>query len=199
MSRYDARERATKSTPFRFVATKETKREREIHATERLRTRLSFSSDFASPPKSFSPIEIRTRERKKERKNDEVYSSLLLSSIINSSSLYIVLMNYVKSVVSASVSLGQFYRYLVRIHHGTPRRRERRVQIPFHDDEEEVKEKREERSKTSASLNALKKGAHINVPSVSAARTNKSSFVVFEGEKGSALMVRRWFKTRSRS
>ena len=58
--------------------------------------------------------------RKKERKNDEVYSSLLLSSIINSSSLYIVLMNYVKSVVSASVSLGQFYRYLVRIHHGTP-------------------------------------------------------------------------------
>ena len=33
--------------------------------------------------------------RKKERKNDEVYSSLLLSSIINSSSLYIVLMNYV--------------------------------------------------------------------------------------------------------
>ena len=53
-------------------------------------------------------------------------------------------MNYVKSVVSASVSLGQFYRYLVRIHHGTPRRRERRVQIPFHDDEEEGKEKREE-------------------------------------------------------
>ena len=86
MSRYDARERATKSTPFRFVATKETKREREIHATERLRTRLSFSSDFASPPKSFSPIEIRTRERKKERKNDEVYSSLLLSSSITSSS-----------------------------------------------------------------------------------------------------------------
>ena len=94
MSRYDARERATKSTPFRFVATKETKREREIHATERLRTRLSFSSDFASPPKSFSPIEIRTRERKKERKNDEVYSSLLLSSSSNSSSLHIVLMNY---------------------------------------------------------------------------------------------------------
>ena len=63
-----SRERATQSTPFRFVATKETKREREIHATERLRTRLSFSSDFASPPKSFSPIdEIRTRERKKER------------------------------------------------------------------------------------------------------------------------------------
>ena len=145
MSRYDARERATKSTPFRFVATKETKREREIHATERLRTRLSFSSDFASPPKSFSPIEIRTRERKKERKNDEVYSSLLLSSIINSSSLYIVLMNYVKSVVSASVSLGQFYRYLVRIHHGTPLDAENDfVQIPLHDDDEEGKEKREE-------------------------------------------------------
>ena len=102
-------------------------------------------------------------------------------------------MNYVKSVVSASVSLGQFYRYLVRIHHGTPRRRERRVQIPFHDDEE-VKEKREE-SKTSASLNAL----NINVPSVSAARTNKSSSkLVFEGEKG-VFMVRRWFKTRSQS
>ena len=55
--------------------------------------------------------------------------------------LYIVLMNYVKSVVSASVSLGQFYRYLVRIHHGT---QNDFVQIPFHDDEEEGKEKREE-------------------------------------------------------
>ena len=74
---------------------------------------------------------------------------------------------------------------------------ERRVQIPLNDDDEEGKEKREE-SKTSASLNALKKGAHINVPSVSAARTNKSSFVVFEGEKGSALMVRRWFKMLER-
>ena len=190
-----SRERATKSTPFRFVATKETKRERDIRTTERLRKR-SFLVRFCFPAEILF-ADRNSYTRKKERKNDKVYSSLLLSSIINSSSLYIVLMNYVKSVVSASVSLGQFYRYLVRIHHGTPRRRERRVQIPFHDDEE-VKEKREE-SKTSASLNALKKGAHINVPSVSAARTNKSSFVVFEGEKGSALMVRRWFKTRSRS
>ena len=91
-----SRERATQSTmPFRFFATKATKRERDIHTNESLRTRLSFSSDFASPPKSFSPIdEIRTRERKKERKNDEVYSSLLLSSSSNSSSLHIVLMNY---------------------------------------------------------------------------------------------------------
>ena len=56
--------------------------------------------------------------------------------------LYIVLMNDVKSVVSASVSLGQFYRYLVRIHHGT---QNDFVQIPFHDEEEEEgKEKREE-------------------------------------------------------
>ena len=47
------------------------------------------------------------------------------------------------------------------------------------DEEEEGKEKRER------STQRVKKGAHINnVPSVSAARTNKSSFVVFEGEKG---------------
>ena len=113
-----SRERATKSTPFlRFVATKETKRERDIRATERLRTRLRFSSDFASPPKSFSPIdEIRTRERKKERKKER--SRYILLSFFRVV-VYIVLMNYVKSVVSASVSLGQFYRYLVRIHHGT--------------------------------------------------------------------------------
>ena len=103
-------------------------------------------------------------------------------------------MNDVKSVVFASVSLGQFYRYLVRIHHGT---QNDFVQIPFHDDEEEEgKEKREE-SKTSASLNALKKGAHINVPSVSAARTNASSKLVFEGEKG-MFMVREWFKMLAR-
>ena len=70
----------------------------------------------------------------------------------------------------------------------------RRVQIPFHDDEEEGKEKREREQNERF----FKKGAHINVPSVSAARTNKSSFVVFEGEKGSALMVREWFKMRSR-
>ena len=102
-------------------------------------------------------------------------------------------MNYVKSVVSASVSLGQFYRYLVRIHHGTPLDAENDfVQIPLHDDDEEGKEKREENTQRV-------KKEHINVPSVSAARTtNKSSFVVFEGEKGSALMVREWFKTRSK-
>ena len=104
-------------------------------------------------------------------------------------------MNDVKSVVSAmSVSLGQFYRYLVRIHHGTLLDAENDfVQIPLHDDDEEGKEKREE-SKTSASLNAL----NINAPSVSAARTNKSSLVVFEGEKG-MFMVRKWFKMRSRN
>ena len=92
------------------------------------------------------------------------------------------------SVVSASVSLGQFYRYLVRIHHGT---QNDFVQIPFHDDEE-VKEKREE-SKTSASLNAL----NINVPSVSAARTNKSSSkLVFEGEKGVFMVCKLVQKSR---
>ena len=68
---------------------------------------------------------------------------------------------------------------------------ERRVQIPLNDDDEEGKEKREENTQRV-------KKEHINVPSVSAARTNKSSFVVFEGEKGSALMVRRWFKMLER-
>jgi len=69
-------------------------------------------------------------------------------------------------------------------------RRTTRVQIPFHDDEEEEgKEKREENTQRV-------KKEHINVPSVlSAARTNKSSFVVFEGEKG-MFMVRKWFKMR---
>ena len=54
------------------------------------------------------------------------------------------------------------------------------VQIPLNDDDEEGKEKREENTQR------VKKGAHINnVPSVSAARiTNKSSLLVFEGEKG---------------
>ena len=70
-------------------------------------------------------------------------------------------------------------------------RRTTRVQIPFHDDEEEEGKEKRERS-----TQRVKKGAHINnVPSVSAARTNKSSFVVFEGEKG-VFMVRKWFKMR---
>ena len=122
VSRYDIRENERHNRRRLSVFSRRRKRpkERETYARrrERLRTRLRFSSDFASPPgKSFSPIEIRkhAKERKKERTNDE-------------RSLYIVLMNDVHiSVVSASVSsLGQFYRYLVRIHHGTtPRRRER--------------------------------------------------------------------------
>jgi hypothetical protein len=127
VSRYDIRENERHNRRRLSVFSRRRKRpkERETYARrrERLRTRLRFSSDFASPPKSFSPIdEIRTRERKKERKKER--SRYILLSFFRVV-VYIVLMNYVKSVVSASVSLGQFYRYLVRIHHGTPRRRER--------------------------------------------------------------------------
>ena len=182
-----SRERATQSNlPFRFRRRKRPKeRERRAHLTARLRTRLRFSSDFASPPgKSFSPIEIRkhAKERKKERTNDTRY--------------IIVLTNDVHiSVVSASVSsLGQFYRYLVRLHHGTDASTQRTTSFKFHlndDEEEEGKEKRERSKTRSASLNAL----NINVPSVSAARILTNASLVFEGEKGSAFMVRRWFKT----
>ena len=121
-----------------------------------------------------------------------LYSSLLLSSI-NSSRLYRPHELCFVSVVSAiCVSLGQFYRYLVCIHHGT----RPRTTFKFHN-EEEVKETR--RAKSASSLNALKesKKEHINVPSVSAARTNASS-LVFEGEKG-VFMVCKWFKMLSRS
>ena len=101
------------------------------------------------------------------------------------------------SVVSASVSsLGQFYRYLVRLHHGTDASTQRTTSFKFHlndDDEEEGKEKRERSKTRSASLN---NALDINVPSVlSAARILTNASLVFEGEKGSAFMVRRWFKT----
>ena len=172
---------------FPFSTTKETKRERETCASYGASSyALTFLvSDFASPPgKSFSPIEIRkhAKERKKERTNDTRY--------------IIVLMNDVHiSVVSASVSsLGQFYRYLVRLHHGTDASTQRTTSFKFHlndDEEEEGKEKRERSKTRSASLNAL----NINVPSVSAARILTNASLVFEGEKGSAFMVRRWFKT----
>ena len=131
------------------MSTKETFRERRSRGTtsenERRSRRLSVSSQRKRPKEREKYTQQSLRKHlflvrfcfpavlctdrnsyTKERKN-EVYSSLLLSSIINSSSLYIVLMNYVKSVVSASVSLGQFYRYLVRIHHGTPRRKRERL------------------------------------------------------------------------
>ena len=77
-----SRERATQSTkPFRFFATKETKRERDIRATERASSyALTFLvSDFASPPgKSFSPIEI--RKHAKERKNERTIRGRSISS-----------------------------------------------------------------------------------------------------------------------
>jgi hypothetical protein len=74
--------------------------------------------------------------RKKERKNDEVYSSLLLSSSINSSSLYIVLMNYVhicrlrECIARAVLSVSRSY---------SSRDSERRVQIPFNTTTKKVK------------------------------------------------------------
>ena len=174
---------------FPFSTTKETKRERETCASYGASSyALTFLvSDFASPPgKSFSPIEIRkhAKERKKERTNDTRY--------------IIVLTNDVHiSVVSASVSsLGQFYRYLVRLHHGTDASTQRTTSFKFHlndDEEEEGKEKRERSKTRSASLN---NALDINVPSVlSAARILTNASLVFEGEKGSAFMVRRWFKT----
>ena len=57
--------------------------------------------------------------------------------------VYIVLMNYVKSVVFASVSLGQFYRYLVRIHHGT---QNDAFKFHFNDDDEEELKRNEKRT-----------------------------------------------------
>jgi len=118
VSRYDIRENERHNRQSLSVFSRRKRpKERETYARrrERLRTRLRFSSDFASPPKSFSPIEI--RKHAKERKKERTMRYILLSffRVV----VYIVLMNYVKSVVSASVSLGQFYRYLVRIHHGT--------------------------------------------------------------------------------
>ena len=151
VSRYDIRENERHNRRRLSVFSRRRKRpkERETYARrrERLRTRLRFSSDFASPPgKSFSPIEIRkhAKERKKERTNDTRY--------------IIVLTNDVHiSVVSASVSsLGQFYRYLVRLHHGTDASTQRTTSFKFHlndDDEEEGKEKRERSKTRSASLN----------------------------------------------
>ena len=132
-----------------FDDERDQKRERDIRATERASSyTLTFLvSDFASPPgKSFSPIEIRkhAKERKKERTNDTRY--------------IIVLTNDVHiSVVSASVSsLGQFYRYLVRLHHGTDASTQGTTAVKFHlndDEEEEGKEKRERSETRSASLN----------------------------------------------
>ena len=144
---YNIRENERQNRRLSVLSRRKRPKERETYARrrERLRTRLRFSSDFASPP-SFSPIEIRTRERKKERKNDEVYSSLLLSSSITSSSfIYRPHELRVKSVVSASVSLGQFYRYLVRIHHGTQNDAE--IQIPFNTTTKKKVKRNERRAK----------------------------------------------------
>ena len=140
-----SRERATQSTPFRFFATKATKRERDIRATERASSyTLTFLVRFCFPAEILFADRRNSYARKKERKKErtiEVYSSLLLSS----RRLYIVLMNYVKSVVSASVSLGQFYRYLVRIHHGTQNDAE--IQIPFNTTTKKKVKRNERRAK----------------------------------------------------
>ena len=56
---------------------------------------LKFLVRFCFPAEILFADRRNSYTRKKERTNDKVYSSLLLSSIINSSSLYIVLMNYV--------------------------------------------------------------------------------------------------------
>ena len=105
-------------------------------------------------------------------------------------------MNYARLSSPRCVSLGQFYRYLVCIHHGT----RRRTTFKFHhNDDEDVKDTRRSKKRFFSERSqrvVIKKKEHINVPSVSAARTNASSFV-FEGEKG-VFMVRKWFKMRSR-
>ena len=142
---YNIRENERQNRRLSVLSRRKRPKERETYARrrERLRTRLRFSSDFASPPKSFSPIdEIRTRERKKERKKER--SRYILLSFFRVV-VYIVLMNYVKSVVSASVSLGQFYRYLVRIHHGTQNDAE--IQIPFNTTTKKKVKRNERRAK----------------------------------------------------
>ena len=144
---YDIRENERHNRRLSVFSRRKRPKERETYARrrERLRTRLRFSSDFASPPKSFSPIdEIRTRERKKERTMRYILLSFFRAVLIRRR-LYIVLMNYVKSVVSASVSLGQFYRYLVRIHHGTQNDAE--IQIPFNTTTKKKVKRNERRAK----------------------------------------------------
>jgi hypothetical protein len=143
VSRYDIRENERHNRRLSVFSRRKRPKERETYARrrERLRTRLRFSSDFASPPKSFSPIEI--RKHAKERKKERTMRYILLSffRVV----VYIVLMNYVKSVVSASVSLGQFYRYLVRIHHGTQNDAE--IQIPFNTTTKKKVKRNERRAK----------------------------------------------------
>jgi hypothetical protein len=137
-----SRERATQSTkPFRFVATKATKREREIHTNESLRKR-SFLVRFCFPAVLFA--DRNSYARKKERTMRCILLSFFRASLLRRR-LYIVLMNYVKSVVSASVSLGQFYRYLVRIHHGTQNDAENDDEFKFHFTTTKKKLKRNER------------------------------------------------------
>jgi len=79
-----SQERATKSTPFRFFATKATKRERDIRATERASSyTLTFLVRFCFPAEILFADRRNSYARKKERKKErtiEVYSSLLLSS-----------------------------------------------------------------------------------------------------------------------
>ena len=139
-----SRERATKSTPFRFFATKATKRERDIRATERASSyTLTFLVRFCFPAEILFADRRNSYARKKERKKERTMRYILLSffRVV----VYIVLMNYVKSVVSASVSLGQFYRYLVRIHHGTQNDAE--IQIPFNTTTKKKVKRNERRAK----------------------------------------------------
>ena len=145
-----SRERATQSNlPFRFRRRKRPKeRERRAHLTARLRTRLRFSSPILLPRRG-NPFRRSkfVNTRKKERKNERTMRGRSISSSRMTRT----------SVVSASVSsLGQFYRYLVRLHHGTDASTQRTTSFKFHlndDEEEEGKEKRERSKTRSASLN----------------------------------------------
>ena len=152
VSRYDIRENERHNRRRLSVFSRRRKRpkERETYARrrERLRTRLRFSSPILLPRRG-NPFRRSkfVNTRKKERKNERTMRGRSISSSRMTRT----------SVVSASVSsLGQFYRYLVRLHHGTDASTQRTTSFKFHlndDDEEEGKEKRERSKTRSASLN----------------------------------------------
>ena len=127
-----------------------------------------------------------------------LYSSLLLSSIINSSRLYRPHELRFVSVVSAM----RIARAVLSVSRSYSSRdastQKRTTSFKFHfTTTKKKKVKRNERGEQNENASLNNALNNINVPSVSAARITNASLVVFEGEKGSAFMVRRWFKTRS--
>ena len=131
-----------------FDDERDQKRERDVRILRRVFVRAYVSRPILLPRRG-NPfrrskfVNTRKKERKKERtmRGRSISSSRMTRT----------------SVVSASVSsLGQFYRYLVRLHHGTDASTQRTTSFKFHlndDEEEEGKEKRERSKTRSASLN----------------------------------------------